>query len=717
MLTIDVIHTPYDEEHADAVVSAFKSSFLKSPDKYVGFDTETMGIEWYEKDTALMEMEKVAASAPPEFQKAYRNAVKERDAVQSDASNPDKNILAVAQFAASPDHALVIVLEHEAARAKAVKLLRWLVDNEATWVIHNAQFDCTQILHHLQVDLHDQPVVDTMLQETLIHGMTPSVSAKLIHLGERYGLPDEIAKSDTTATFSNWYRRLGPEQIAYASKDVLCLLPIARAQRDLLAINNLKNAALLENRLPTVLSHFNGVGMHFDLDKLDAFCARAVSQLKLLENKARELFGEANLRSGAQIVPIIHEQLGVEPLLERYDSKLKGFVAKPSADKEALLRACLLGNPSIRALVAYKELRGRVDLARKWLETGGRQAVHIFQLPTRGEASGDGGARTGRTSASPRLQNIPNFMKQFVVAPDGWLILSSDYAAIQLRIIAMLSRDPAMLRAFNENVNLHKMTCGWGFGVQYDEVDKKAPYYRTAKEINFGLPFGMGWRKLKYQVYKGTDGEVDLPEDRARQLHEGYFMAHPYVEMWQRKVHFAGCVSGRAYSMSGRYRAYDKDNRATGDADYASIRRPDGTWLRPHTAGVDEMDTCYRAADWRWRNILFNTPVQGTEADGVKAALYRLHNLLPRHNAKLFAMVHDSFDSLVREDFVEQAVRLQHAAMVDGMAEYLKGVAIEVEHTVGRCWATLPKDYALSDHGLWIVKENQSREFQQEVMV
>ena len=133
---------------------------------------------------------------------------------------------------------------------------------------------------------------------------------------------------------------------------------------------------------------------------------------------------------------------------------------------------------------------------------------------------------------------------------------------------------------------------------------------------------------------------------------------------------------------------------------------------------------CWRAADWRWRNICYNMPVQGTGADLLKMTLIDLIDGAGEYY-NVFATVHDSRDAYVKKGYAEELRAAIDAIDLKAAAALLPGITIKGEHSLGRCWASAPPDIRTADHGLWVYPKGLTdeelaawvkTEFQQELL-
>ncbi|OYX26410.1 MAG: hypothetical protein B7Z03_14795 [Hydrogenophilales bacterium 32-62-9] len=220
------------------------------------------------------------------------------------------------------------------------------------------------------------------------------------------------------------------------------------------------------------------------------------------------------------------------------------------------------------------------------------------------------GAATGRLSSSdPNLQNIPirtaegRRIRAAFVAPEGRVILACDYSQIELRIMAHLSEDPGLLRAFAEGLDVHKATAAEVFGVPLAEVGSEQR--RAAKAINFGLIYGMSAFGL------------------ARQLGIERGQAQDYIGLY-----FARYPGVRAYMERTREQAKDK-----GYVETVFGRRL-------HLAEIRSRNPAQRAGAER---AAINAPMQGTAADLIKLATIAVQGWLDREqlDSRLLLQVHD----------------------------------------------------------------------------
>jgi DNA polymerase-1 len=235
-------------------------------------------------------------------------------------------------------------------------------------------------------------------------------------------------------------------------------------------------------------------------------------------------------------------------------------------------------------------------------------------------------AATGRLSSTdPNLQNIPirraegRRIRQAFIAPPGYRLLAADYSQIELRIMAHLSGDEGLLRAFAEDRDVHQATAAEVFGTELEQVS--SDQRRSAKAINFGLIYGMS--------AFGLSRQLGLPRSEAQKYVDLYFARYPGVRNYMDSTRAQARRDGYVETVFGR-RLYLPDIN--------SRNRPMQQYAE-------------RSA--------INAPMQGTAADIIKRAMIAIDLWCARDDvpAKLLMQVHDELVLEVREDFVDQAAR------------------------------------------------------------
>ena len=359
-----------------------------------------------------------------------------------------------------------------------------------------------------------------------------------------------------------------------------------------------------------------------------------------LETEAHALAGKPfNLASPKQIGDIFFNQLGL-PVVKKTAS------GAPSTDEEVLEK--LAADYPLPARIL--EHRGLAKLKSTYTDKlaalahpqTGRVHTHYAQAV----------AVTGRLSSNdPNLQNIPirtaegRRVREAFVAPEGRLIASADYSQIELRIMAHLSEDPALIRAFQDGLDVHRATAAEIFNVGVDQVTGEQRRY--AKVINFGLIYGMS--------AFGLARNLGIDNTAAKNYIQTYFARYPGVRRYMDDTRDKAKAQGYVETVFGR-RLY-----------LPEINSPNG----PRRAGAE------RAA--------INAPMQGTAADLIKMSMLKVQEALDANqNGVLMIMqVHDELVFELPEDQVGW-VRDVVPALMAGVADLRVPLLAEVG--VGNNW-------------------------------
>ncbi|MFC1696292.1 DNA polymerase I [Pseudomonadota bacterium] len=383
----------------------------------------------------------------------------------------------------------------------------------------------------------------------------------------------------------------------------------------------------IEIPLVPVLARMEQRGVLIDGDRLSKQSSEMARQMMQLEKDAHRAADQPfNLGSPKQLQQILFEKLGL-PIIRKtpkgQPSTAEDVLQELAVDYE--LPSLILEHRSLSKLKSTytDKLPLQINPRTGRVHTSYHQAV----------------AATGRLSSSdPNLQNIPirsplgRRIREAFIAPEGCLIMACDYSQIELRIMAHLSGDEGLLKAFHDQVDVHQATASEVFGVPYSDVD--SDQRRAAKAINFGLMYGMSAFGLSRQL---SIGRIE-----AQAYMDTYFMRYPGVQKYMEKTREKAREQGYVETLFGR-RLYLPDINAS------NMQRRQGA---------------ERAA--------INAPMQGTAADIIKRAMISVDDWLQQKKpeAHLVMQVHDELVFEVREDQLEklkQAVvsRMSAAAELD----------------------------------------------------
>lgn len=395
----------------------------------------------------------------------------------------------------------------------------------------------------------------------------------------------------------------------------------------------------IEMPVVQVLASMEQTGVMIDAVALKTQSAFLTSEMKKLQNKAYQLAGkEFNLGSPKQLQEILFEEQGL-PVLKKTPS------GQPSTAEDVLqdlsvdyeLPSTILSYRSLSKLknTYTDKLPLEINQKTSRVHTSYHQAVAI----------------TGRLSSNnPNLQNIPirtaegRKVRTAFIAPEGWQVMAADYSQIELRIMAHLSQDEGLLRAFQNNVDVHSQTASQVFGVPLNEVTGEQR--RASKAINFGLMYGMSAFGLSKQLH--------ISRKEASNYIEQYFAQYPKVKNFIDHVKEQAAEQGYLDTVFGR-RLYfpDINNRN------ARIR-----------SGAE------RAA--------INAPMQGTAADIIKKAMIAVFNeLKDSEDIRLVMQVHDELVFEVKKDVAKDwAEKIK--TIMESVADL--SVPLVVDYGIGDNW-------------------------------
>lgn len=391
----------------------------------------------------------------------------------------------------------------------------------------------------------------------------------------------------------------------------------------------------IELPLAQVLFEMERVGVLVDPDLLRTQSDELGHGMAALEQRAYEAAGQPfNLGSPKQIREILFDRQRL-PVLKKTPS------GEPSTDED-VLQQLALSYPLPKLILEH---RGLSKLKSTYTDKLPRM---IDPATGRVHTSfGQATAVTGRLSSSePNLQNIPvrtaegRRIREAFVAPPGHQLVSADYSQIELRIMAHVSQDPGMLRAFAHNEDIHRATAAEVFGVAPAAVT--SDQRRTAKVINFGLIYGMS--------AFGLAQNLDIDRSAAQTYMERYFERYPGVRVYMDQTRALAREQGYVQTVYGR-RLWLPD-----------IRGGNG----PRRAAAE------RAA--------INAPMQGTAADIIKLAMLRVQAWLRGSGlwSRLILQVHDELVLEVPEAELEVVKRELRRIM-----ESVEGLSVPLLVQVG----------------------------------
>jgi DNA polymerase-1 len=559
----------------------------------------------------------------------------------------DARIVGVS-FAVNPCEAAYVPLAHDYPgapdqlnRESVLEQLRPLLEDPSRPKLgQHLKYDSHVLANHgiaLRGIQHDTLLESYVLDSTARHDMD-SLAERHLKLRTIH-FEDVAGKGAKQLTFNQVaLEQAGP----YAAEDAdvtlrlhRCLWPRLEREPDLRQLYE-----ELEIPLIPVLARMERIGVRVNAAALRQQSGELAKRLWELEQQAYDLAGERfNLGSPKQLQTILFERLGLPAG--------KKTATGQSSTAEDVLQELALTYPLPKVILEHRTLSKLKStytdrLPEQIHPRTGRVHTSYHQAV----------ASTGRLSSSdPNLQNIPirtpegRRIRQAFVPEPGWVMLAADYSQIELRIMAHLSGDEGLLRAFAAGADVHRATAAEVFGVALEEVS--AEQRRSAKAINFGLIYGMSAFGLAQQL--------GIERSAAKDYVDRYFTRYPGVKAYMEDTRRRATVSGYVETVFGR-RLYLPDIRARN----AQLRQ-----------------AAERAA--------INAPMQGTAADINKRAMLAVDRWLQESGfpARMLMQVHDELVFEVAGYAVTEAGERIRAAMV--AAAELR-VPLEVDIGVGANW-------------------------------
>ncbi|MDO5471786.1 MAG: DNA polymerase I [Akkermansia sp.] len=483
------------------------------------------------------------------------------------------------------------------------------------------------------------PFFDVMLAHCALypelrHNMDDMAEALLHYKTIR--LTDIAGKDCNTAALT------AQELTDYAAEDADVTLRLALELRP--QLETAGQVALMndiEFPLVPVLADIEQEGMRVAPEQLLTASQELGHKIEAIHTRIDEMIGRPiNLNSPKQLGDLLFGEL---KLLAK-PKKTKGgqFVTD-----EETLRKLAPAYPLVQDILEYRELsklKGTyLDALPRYISpVDGRIHSSLQQMVT----------ATGRlASQTPNLQNIPVrsdagklIRRAFIARSEEYSILSADYSQVELRLMAALSADPAMITAFIEGRDIHAETAARLYSVPREDVT--SAMRRAAKTVNFGIIYGIS--------AFGLSQRLDCPRGEAAALIDNYFTQFPGVKNYMDKLVEIARERGYAETLCGRRR---------------SLPDITGNNFNLRTAA---------------ERTAINTPIQGSAADMIKIAMVRVHRLLQGRKTRLIMQIHDEllFDLHRDEhDLIPQIVATMQSAL-----PLPNGVPLEVEANHAPNW-------------------------------
>lgn len=517
-------------------------------------------------------------------------------------------------------------------------------------VAHNAKYDYTVLARY---GIEVTPITfDTMIAEWLTDPATKYKGLKELafhRLGvQMTEIKALIGKGKGQKTFAEVPIA---EAAPYGAADADMTLRLTPPLQQEIAAKKLERILELELPLISVLSAIEQAGIGVDVPFLQRMSQDLAARLQTLEREIHQIAGEPfNINSTQQMSDILFKKLGFP--VEGLSKTSSGYYSTAVNVLEELKRT------------EAEKKTGMITRLLEYRELGKLKSTYIDALPQMVGVDGrihtsfnQTGAITGRiASSNPNLQNIPirsaigqEIRRGFVARP-GHVFLAADYSQVELRILAHVSQDEALLEAFREEQDIHRATAAAVYDIGLEEVTYNQR--RFAKVVNFGLIYGMGAFRL------ARDSELTLAE--AENYIKAYFARFPGIRRYLDGTKETARKQGYVETLLGRRRYFPAlKGSMTGQNRQA--------WMRAEREAV-------------------NHPIQGTAADIIKIAMIALHGQLRPYGAQMVLQVHDELLLEAPLEEVELVRPLLVATMCDA---YQLDVPLKVETSVGVNWLEL----------------------------
>lgn len=529
-----------------------------------------------------------------------------------------------------------------------------LADKKYKKAFHNTKFDRLVFLGceiKLQGTVFDTMLASYVLQPEASHKLK-SVSARYLTNIQAQGYEElQLNKGQTVAD-------LAIETMAmYCGLDVYATFHlVTKLQAELSKCSELEKVFWeIEIPLEAVLAAMESYGIRLNTKYLQELSQQLTEQLVELEQKVYEYAGEQfNLASPKQLSEILFNKLAL-------DSKKSKRTKTGYSTNQAVLEKLKNEHPIIECILHYRTLAKLkstyVDALPKLINPKTQRIHTSFNQAL---------TTTGRLSSSnPNLQNIPirtefsrQIRKAFIPA-EGWFLLSADYSQIELRILAHLSQEPVLLKAYQQGEDVHKVTAQ----LLFEQEEITPEQRRIGKIINFGVIYGMGSQRFAR--------ESGLSTRQGKEFIEKYRQKYSQVFAYLDQVKKQAISQGYVKTIYGRRRYFEFTSE--------SLKQLRGT--EPEKIDLESLD--YNYTDAQLLRAAANATIQGSSADIIKIAMIRLHDIFENYQARLLLQVHDE---LVIELPPEEREELTSIVKTQMEQAANLTVPLQVEVNIGKNW-------------------------------
>lgn len=552
-------------------------------------------------------------------------------------------------FAIKPNEAAYVPLAHDYVGVPNQLELKWvlqalkplLTNPEKKIVGQNLKYDIEVLAQH-DIFLKAQ-LWDTMLESYVLNSIGARRdldSLSLKYLGRNTIKFEDIAGKGAKQISFNQVTI--EKATAYAAEDADIALQLHHKLMPMLEADkgNMKVFSNIEMPLMPVLAKMEMHGVLIDTNMLKKQSQELLKKINDLEKEAYRLAKQTfNLNSPKQLQTILYDELKI-PVLKKTPG------GQPST-AEFVLQSLALDYPLPKVIIEHRSLS---KLKSTYTD---RLPEQVHPKTNRVHTSyNQTVTSTGRLSSNnPNLQNIPirteegRKIRRAFIAPSRYRIVAADYSQVELRIVAHISKDPSLITAFENELDIHRATAAEVFGVTLEKVTPEQR--RRAKAINFGLLYGMS--------AFGLSKQLGIERDLAQKYIDTYFERYPKVHAYMEAIRKIAKQQGYVETLLGR-RLYIPEINST------NIQRR-------------------RAAE----RAAINAPMQGTAADIIKIAMILMDEWLDENKveAHMIMQVHDELVFEVLEKDIK-AVTQQIRKVMENAVKL--SVPLRVAVNVGKNW-------------------------------
>ena len=484
----------------------------------------------------------------------------------------------------------------------AINLLKKVLEDPSIIKVgHNIKYDMLVFSQKRNGSINLYPVHDTMCMSYV--NDANRYSHKLDSLAkdffdhETIKYDDVCGKGAKQVTFDKIHPN---DALNYAAEDADFCLRIFLGLKEELFISKLNSVyERIERPLINVIANMEKEGILIDKSTLNALSIEFQDKLTLLQKKIYELCGEEfNIASPKQLGEILFEKLN---LPQDKKSKTGNYSTSISVLEGLSTKGFEIADLIIEWRTLSKLKSTYTDALQESINKQTKRVHTSYSMAS---------ASTGRlASTNPNLQNIPirtsdgRRIREAFIAKDGYKLISADYSQIELRLMAHAANETEMIKAFNENVDIHSQTASKVFGIPIEDLDSETR--RSAKAINFGIIYGIS--------SFGLSKQLSCSQSEAKNFIESYFDQFPKIKSYMDAMIENAKMKGYVETFFGR---------------------------RIPIKGINSKN--FQERSFAERQSI-NAPIQGSAADIIKRAMIKIHNVFQEKNieSKMLLQVHD----------------------------------------------------------------------------